>query len=507
MLKFKVVGQELTRVDDCRIIQYARNYPAAEFVFDESWEEAEVIVAQFRKNGTTYDMTIENNKCILPWEVLDKKGYFGITLMGGDLITTNTLYINVYENALIGGMLSTEASPGIYTTLRDKVNNLIESIKNVIHTRQLNADIVNTSTIDAEENNFKIEAVSGKGTLKIGENEGLKFCAENSSIIKNQIEIGFRNEGNVSGFKKGLLINQEGELQLVSQYVGQRIGLVLSSSNGASGIYAPSNDFTINAGRNSNFKIGNSEGYLNNQYSTFEMNVKQLDIMPTKGINIQARDNSYIQTSDRKLILGNNTNQLEFRTDGITKHKGHLQGAGSSYNISNYGTVSCKAVQSTTVCSNDFVLNAREGTLKSVESVDGFVNVSIQSKGLCNIEIPNAFLGIRLRIGFENEEYMYLEVPSVENGTVYLRKNEQGNYELGGVEISKSDNIKLNTNNILSIMCYYQEPDKDYSKDFTVNYYIKLPEEEIDIRTVIKGFETTISELENRIFELESETT
>ena len=493
-MKFRVDGQTLTRIDESKIVQYARNYPMIEFEFDEYWKGIEVKVSQFRKGENSYDVIIENNQCILPWEMLEKKGYFGITLMGGDLITTNTLYINVYENALIGGLLSTEASPGIYTTLRDKVNNLIDSISKVIYTKELNADVVNTNIIDTKENNLRIEAVNGKGVLKIGENDGLKLCAENSSIIKKQIEIGFRNESEISGFKK-------------SQYGSQEIGLVLSSSNGESGIYAPSNDFTINAGRNSNFKIGNNEGYLNNLYSTFKMNVKQLDIMPTKGINIQANDNSYIQSGAKKLVAGNNTNQLEFRTDGITKHKGHLQGAGSSYNISNYGTVSCMAVQSKTMYSNDVVLNAIEGTLKSVESVDGFVSVSIQPEELINIEIPNAFSGVILRIGFEDGGMVHLEVPNIENGTVYLRKNEKGNYELGDVEIYESDNISLNTKIISGISCYYQDPEKDYPKDFTVNYYIKLPEEEIDIRNVIKGFKSKISELENRIFELESETT
>ena len=115
VLTFKVKGGCLLRTDMNRLVSYTRNNAVAKFEFNEEWAAVSPVVAQFRKNDECcYDVFVENCMCAIPWEVLEGKGTLYVSVMGGDLITTNSVNISVIDTGIIGGLIPTKASPSVY---------------------------------------------------------------------------------------------------------------------------------------------------------------------------------------------------------------------------------------------------------------------------------------------------------------------------------------------------------------------------------------------------------
>lgn len=115
VLSFSVKGNKLVRKDMKGLVAYTRNNAFAGFDFDREWADVSPVTAQFYKNEECcYDVFIENGMCEIPWEVLEGEGTLKVTVMGGDLIITNSVEIKVYESGLVGGLVPTKASPGVY---------------------------------------------------------------------------------------------------------------------------------------------------------------------------------------------------------------------------------------------------------------------------------------------------------------------------------------------------------------------------------------------------------
>lgn len=115
VLTFKVNGGSLIRTDMNRLVSYTRNNAVAKFELNEEWAVISPVVAQFRKNDECcYDVFVENCMCAIPWEVLEGKGTLYVSVMGGDLITTNSVNISVIDTGIIGGLIPTTASPSVY---------------------------------------------------------------------------------------------------------------------------------------------------------------------------------------------------------------------------------------------------------------------------------------------------------------------------------------------------------------------------------------------------------
>lgn len=115
VLTFKVSGGNLIRTDMNKLVSYTRNNAVAKFELNEEWATVSPVVAQFRKNDECcYDVFVENCMCAIPWEVLEGKGTLYVSVMGGDLITTNSVNISVIDTGIIGGLIPTTASPSVY---------------------------------------------------------------------------------------------------------------------------------------------------------------------------------------------------------------------------------------------------------------------------------------------------------------------------------------------------------------------------------------------------------
>ncbi len=126
ILKFKVEEQTLKRIDIKNIVAQSRNELYASFELDAVWQEKEPITAQFTNSEITIDVFVEDGKCLIPWEVIQDRGILSVCLIGGDLLTTNTVDISILGTGVIGGLVPTKASPGVYSHLVDEINQLKE---------------------------------------------------------------------------------------------------------------------------------------------------------------------------------------------------------------------------------------------------------------------------------------------------------------------------------------------------------------------------------------------
>lgn len=165
VLTFNVTGTDLRRTDVNRIVAVSRNNVSAKFNFNSDWDDISPKVVQFYKDEEYYNVSLKNDECSVPWEVLTEKGTLSVTVTGGDLITTTTVDINVYGTSLSdSGLVPTKASPGVYSEIvkmADEISIGYNSIKSVMDTYEEN--------IADSEN--RINNVINQAKTDIGESE------------------------------------------------------------------------------------------------------------------------------------------------------------------------------------------------------------------------------------------------------------------------------------------------------------------------------------------------
>ena len=88
-ITFNVNGQVLTRTDDVEIVSDTIGQFEAAFTFDEWWS-GYTPVAQFTKEGKTYDVLLNDNTCEIPPEVLSNGGMFYVNLFATENINRKT---------------------------------------------------------------------------------------------------------------------------------------------------------------------------------------------------------------------------------------------------------------------------------------------------------------------------------------------------------------------------------------------------------------------------------
>lgn len=94
MLTFNVNKQIITRTDNNVAIADSVDYLTATFSFSEEWENCSKTVI-FRFCHTVKSLVLENDSCIVPWEVI-KSGGFEVSVIGvygSVLITTNMVNV------------------------------------------------------------------------------------------------------------------------------------------------------------------------------------------------------------------------------------------------------------------------------------------------------------------------------------------------------------------------------------------------------------------------------
>ena len=88
----------------------SKNYLYAEFEFSSEWTGTKTAIFN---NGTAYEVILEDNKCLVPWEVITPQG-FSVSVFCGDRITANKSFVQVLASGYQEGETPEPPTPTVY---------------------------------------------------------------------------------------------------------------------------------------------------------------------------------------------------------------------------------------------------------------------------------------------------------------------------------------------------------------------------------------------------------
>ena len=119
-INLEVNAQKLTCLTNKYIAADTVNYIDCKFSFSEEWNGF-VKTAVFSNGTENYSVLLEDDKCMIPKEVLS--GVFGISVYGTQTdadykrITSDIVYITVYDSGYIEGQTPEAPTPDVYETI------------------------------------------------------------------------------------------------------------------------------------------------------------------------------------------------------------------------------------------------------------------------------------------------------------------------------------------------------------------------------------------------------
>lgn len=118
MLEFNVKNQTIIRTDDFEAVSDSRNYLTAKFTFTEEWTGEKTAI--FGYEGRRLWVLLEDDACIVPWEVI-KPPFFTVSVFCGDRITAGTATVEVEKSGYTDGEAPKQPEPDIYTQILKSV--------------------------------------------------------------------------------------------------------------------------------------------------------------------------------------------------------------------------------------------------------------------------------------------------------------------------------------------------------------------------------------------------
>ena len=118
IIQFNVCNQSLTTSKKF-IVSRSQDYLRAKFTFTEDWYGVQKL-AQFVRGESKYNIMLDGqDSCLVPWELLQTKGDFSVTVWGNNfpgkdniIITTNKVSVTVYPDGLDDELLPKDPTVG-----------------------------------------------------------------------------------------------------------------------------------------------------------------------------------------------------------------------------------------------------------------------------------------------------------------------------------------------------------------------------------------------------------
>lgn len=107
-IEFEIDQQRLTRTSDAYLIEGSKNFVECVFSFSSDWNELDKW-ALFKRDNNTYEIFIENNKCLVPIQCTSAEGEFTISVVGRKNAenvtgTVSDKLLTVRGSEFVGGM-------------------------------------------------------------------------------------------------------------------------------------------------------------------------------------------------------------------------------------------------------------------------------------------------------------------------------------------------------------------------------------------------------------------
>ena len=120
-IKFNVHNQIIKRTDTNRVVADSRNYLYAAFTFSEEWHGVKTAI--FKNGDVVKHVILENDECLVPWEVISY-GKLGVSVFCGDLITADEDNVYISESGYEDGGAPEDPSPTVYEQIIAMLNEI-----------------------------------------------------------------------------------------------------------------------------------------------------------------------------------------------------------------------------------------------------------------------------------------------------------------------------------------------------------------------------------------------
>lgn len=172
-LRFLITNQTIERVDDFDVVGDSHNYLYAQFDFaTEEWNGL-VKTALFRRgtNGTVYEVLLENNKCLVPHEVLSGEDRFVyVSVFAGDLITVNKERFYVESSGYWDDAESSvDPTPSVYQQIMDRLADVEDTVTESAESASQSATSASESAAIAQESAESIHEDAETASEKVAE--------------------------------------------------------------------------------------------------------------------------------------------------------------------------------------------------------------------------------------------------------------------------------------------------------------------------------------------------
>lgn len=117
-ITFKVEKQLICRTDNEKPVAKSENFLFAQFKFSDEWKGTKTAIFN---NGTAYNVILQDDRCLVPWEVITDNG-FSVSVYCGNRITANTAYVMVIPSGYIEGETPAPPSPTVYDQLTEAIS-------------------------------------------------------------------------------------------------------------------------------------------------------------------------------------------------------------------------------------------------------------------------------------------------------------------------------------------------------------------------------------------------
>lgn len=165
-LTFNVIGQSLIRTDRRIVASGAIQTVFVDFNFDDAWADLHKF-CRFEGAGGVFDVRIQNDRCVVPWEVIEASGFklacYG-TVASDMMLTTEKAYVRVHQSVNFTGnaVLPKDETPSMIAQYEQVVRDAVAAQESNNEVQASNNAQQMMNNAKQEENNERVETMAGE---------------------------------------------------------------------------------------------------------------------------------------------------------------------------------------------------------------------------------------------------------------------------------------------------------------------------------------------------------
>ncbi len=183
VLTFTVDGQCI-RAPREKVVADSRNYLVAQFRFSEQWQGLLKTAVFQGANGEAYHMVLENDRCVIPPEVIIPTRFL-VSVFGGDRLTADTAAVEVVASGYTAGGQPPTPTPDLYAQLLSSVETERQLAQAAAVTAGEKADLCKTDADMAGSHAVTASVAADDATAKAN---AAAFYAEQCALASDKAQ-------------------------------------------------------------------------------------------------------------------------------------------------------------------------------------------------------------------------------------------------------------------------------------------------------------------------------